>query len=60
MFQVTGDAEVLPPVGVAYMSEFHVRNNAQVKSLWQAAALILSLVFAPAAAAGLLMLLRHP
>jgi hypothetical protein len=41
------------------MSEFPVRNDAQAKYLWQAAALILSLVFAPAALACILMLLQH-
>jgi hypothetical protein len=41
------------------MSEFPVRDDAKAKSLWQAAALILSVVFAPAALACLVMLLRH-
>jgi LPS O-antigen subunit length determinant protein (WzzB/FepE family) len=41
------------------MSEFPLRNGAQVKSLWRAAAIILTVVFAPAALACLVMLLRH-
>jgi hypothetical protein len=41
------------------MSECPLRNDEKVKSLWRAAAIILSVVFAPAALACVLMLLRN-
>jgi hypothetical protein len=59
MFQSSGGAELTRPIGVQAMSDLPVSKNAQAKSLWQYAALILSVVFAPAALACLVMLLRH-
>ena len=41
------------------MSEFPLRDGAQVKSLWRAAAIVLAVVFGPAMVAYLALLLRH-
>lgn len=41
------------------MSELPVHSNIQTKPLWPAAAIILSLVFAPAALAGIWALLSR-
>jgi hypothetical protein len=41
------------------MSELPLKNAEKSRALWRAAALILGLVFAPAALASLLTLLRH-
>ncbi len=41
------------------MSELPLKDHNSPKSLWLPAAIILGIVFAPAALAGLMTLLRH-
>ncbi len=56
---MTGGADYTEPVGVNAMSEIPVRAAESSKSLWPAAAFILTIVFAPAAIACAFMLLRN-